>query len=1443
MDVARQQHAVMAAAQLQTIKAHPELSSLNASWQPVGPQTVASQQYGNVSGRISSIAIDPADSTGNTVYVGTTGGGVWKSTNAADPAASVVFTPLTDTLPVFSLNAGNSATASLSIGALSMNQGVLLAGTGDANEATDSYYGSGILRSTDGGLTWTLIQNSLDGVAGNHSFVGLGFAGFAWSGSTAGLVVAAVGDSAEGDLVNAPSAINSVKGLYYSTDAGVTWQMAVIQDGSQIVQTPLPTGGNHGGNAVTAVVWNPIRQRFYAAVRYHGYYESADGATWTRLTHQPGTSLTLTACPTNPGLLGNPNCPIFRGALAVQATTGDTFALTVDANNLDQGLWQDVCAVSGSICGNSVTFGTQLASTPLETGSGSTAIAQGDYNLALAAVPSGTDTLLYAGTEDLYRCSLSAGCILRNTINAVNGCAAPARVAPAQHALAALPGTSLLYIGNDGGLWRSTDGVAETGSPCSSSDASHFQNLNASLGSLAEVVSFAQHPTDPATLLVGLGANGTAATTSTATTAWPQLAIGEGGLTAIDPANPQNWYISTAAGVSIQSCSKGAACTATDFAGPATIASAQVNNDASVIDAPWLLDPALTQDLIVGTCRAWRGPANSGALWSSSNAISHMFGGPQSSTCTTTNPVTRSLAAGGPASSATSAQNAGSQVIYAGMAGPLEGGGSFAGHIFATTNASTASSTTTWTDLGLSPVVNDTANTGMFNPGGLDVSSIASDPHDATGLTVYATVMGLPGNGTNAAHVYRSTDGGAHWTNISSNLPNATANTLVVDPNDANTIYLASDTGVYVTTNVSSCATGNCWSVYGISLPNSPAVALSAAVGMTTGDGRTGELRVGTYGRGIWQIPLLTAVSPAQPAISLNPASLSFSTQAVGTLSASQTIVVTNSGNASLIVGSVAITGDFTESDTCTTAPIAAGATCSVQISFLPTVTGTRTGVLTVYGNISGGQATATLTGNAAPPAAIVLNPVTISFPPTIVNSSSAAINVTISNTGGVAASLGTPSITGDFAITANTCGATLASGVGCTVSLVFTPTASGTRSGSFTLTDDAGTQTVALSGIGNAPATDQLSPLTLTFAPQQLNTASVAQKVTLTNAGDVALTLIAAQITAGDFTAVNSCGTSLNSHSTCAVSVTYVPKSIGAGSGTLMISDQFRSQTVTLNGTGLAPPGVSLSPVSALAFAAIPVGSASPAQTVTVTNNGGVVLQLQSIAATGDFTIVAGSNTCGASIVPGGSCTLQLVFAPSASGTRTGQLTLSDSAANSPQTLSLSGVGIDFSLTANGSTTVTITSGKNAVYPLLLASSANVTGTVSFTCSGTPANATCVVTPATTSLGTTTTVSVTVNTGVSTTAFLRQRLQLSVFLALLVPIGLLRARSRIRLTAICCLLLLSGCGGDRLIPAASTGGGGSSAGPVTPSGTYPIVVSGSSAGLVRTVNLTLTVQ
>ncbi len=1469
MSAARAEHAAMAP-DAGRLRAMTGTTGLSATWQPLGPSSLGSLQYGAVSGRVTSVAVDPADATGNTVYVGTTGGGVWKSTNAAGAAGSVSFAPLTDTLPVFSNNAGTTATASLSIGALSVANGVLLAGTGDPNDATDSYFGSGLLRSADGGLTWTLVQNSQDGVAGTHSWMGLAFAGFAWSTATPNLVVAALTQSVEGDVVNASA--QATKGLYYSTDAGVTWGMSTIMDGTQTVQTPEPLEENLGGNAVTSVVWNAVRQQFYAAVRYHGYYQSADGVTWTRMTHQPATTLSLTACPTDPGGTGNTNCPIFRGTLAVQPVTGDLFALTTDGNNLDQGLWQDVCGLTNGSCASAaVMFGTRLTSTPLEVGGGNSAIFQADYDQALLAMPTTTgnaaDTTLLVGTDDLYRCTLSAGCSLRNTTNATNGCAAPAMVAPAQHAVVAagvaVPG--LLFVGNDGGLWRSTDGVAETGSACAATDASHFDNLNAGLGSLGETVSLAEDPSNADVVLAGFGAMGTAATTTATggTGSWPQLSDGEGGSAMINPADPTQWTISTGAGVNLLTCGHGSACAAADFAGLPTIGASQTDGDSSLLDAPSLLDAAVPGDVLVGTCRVWRGPASNGAAWSSANAISPPLGAQTTSVCTASSAMVRSLAVGGTAVGGTGASSADSPVIYAGMAGLGDGGGSLPGHLFATDTGGVG--TGAWVDVAANPVSNGQGVTATFNPQGFDVSSVAIDPHDPTGATVYATVMGFSEPGATTPHVYRSTNGGGSWTNVTRNLPNVPANSIVVDPNDANTVYVALDTGVYVTTSVTSCATANCWSVFGSGLPQAPVTELAVGVNIPTGDGRTGELRAGTYGRGVWQAPLLTAGYPAKPVMTVLPTSLVFGAQSSGTASAAQTVTVTNTGNATLTVSQVATTGDFSETNTCVGTAVAIGASCTAQVVFLPTATGVRTGLLTIYGNVAGGQATVTLSGTGTTAASIALTPLFLNFAATTIgstasNSTGSAPFLTVSNTGGQTATLGALTVTGDFAVTQNTCGATLPSQTGCTLSVTFTPTASGTRTGTLTLVTSAGTVTAALTGIGVAPATDALAPLSLTFGTVVLNTASAAKTVTLSNSGDAALTLITAQVTAGDFAAVNTCGNSLNGHSSCTISVLFQPKNVGAETGVLSVSDQYRTQTVVLNGTGIAPAGVSLAPTSGLSFAATAVGMSSVAQTVTLTNNGGLPLTILSLASSGDFGMAAG-GTCGTVLAAASSCTLHIVFSPTIGGARTGTLTITSSAANSPHTLEMTGAGVDFSLAMNGSSTATLASSGIAGYPLLLSSVAGVPGTATLSCLGLPANTTCVVSPASAALGGDTQVLVNVATGVSASAAARpvvagRALGRGVWVAGLAPFGLLLLRRR-RLAGVLCALVmaaglgLSGCGAGRTIPADGIGGGGGGGGgsgdggttTLTPSGTYTLTVNATSAGLTRTVTLTLVVQ
>ena len=1433
---ARAQHAAM-------VRAQPQQSpGASATWQPVGPQQVSTSAWGLVTGRVTSLSADPYDSTGNTLYVGTTGGGVWESTNAA--GSSPAFAPLTDNLSAFS----SAILTSLSIGAVSVQPGgtgVVLAGTGDPNDATDSWYGAGLLRSADHGNTWTLIATSTAPSGEEYSFLGNAFAGFAWSTVNPGVVVAAVTQSEYG-LVTQTTMPSSILGLYYSQDAGQTWQLATIEDGTQVIESSqMPVTG---GNAATAVVWNPIRQSFYAAVRYHGYYSSPDGVTWTRLVNQPGANLTTEMCPPNAGASGSEACPIFRGALAVQPATGDLFALTVDANNLDQGLWQDACNLTAGQCASpTVLFATQIADQALDSTSGDGTIPEGDYNLWLAAVPSQQDTLLFAGTADIWKCSLANSCVWRNTTNTA-ACAA-AQVAPAQHAIDSTFGsTGLLYFGNDGGLWRSTDAVNQQQPPCSPNDAAHFQNLNSGLGSLAEVESFAEDPNNPSTWLAAFGEMGTAAPAAGGG-AWNQVLNGEGNVAAIDPVNPQNWYATSEFGVGINQCTEGTACNVAGF-GAVAIGESQVDNDVQVIPAAWVLDPADTANLILGTCRVWRGAAN-GAGWDAESLLSPILDHDQSTSFCDGDSEIRSLAVGADNSAGAS----GSEQIYAGMAGAIDGGGLTPGHLFAAAvnNASQAANTL-WTDDAASPVTNEPNQ--PFNPGAFDISSIYTDPHDASGQTLYVTVQGYSTPTMHEPLVYRSADGGAHWTDVTSDLPYAPANSVVVDPNDANIVYVALDSGVYITENVGACvpAGSACWNVYGTGLPNAPVISL-----MSYNQGATQTLRAATYGRGIWQVGLATA-GIAPTTVTVSPGSLVFAAEQVQTVSVAQTVTVTNTGTLNLNISSVSISGDFAETDNCGGESIAPQGSCQAQVTFDPTATGARSGALTIFANVTGGQLSVALSGTGLAPGDIVLTPTSLAFGSIDVGSTSPVQDVTIANTGGEPVALTGETVSSGFAITANTCGNSLPGETSCTVVITFSPAAAGTVSGALTITDSQGTQTAQLTGTGQSPPTDGLSPLLLNFSPQQVGTTSASQTVTLTNSGDQPLTQIAVSV-AGDFTAVSGCGTLLQGHGSCPITVAYSPTVIGAETGTLSVADELRSQSVTLAGTGVAPPGVSATPQS-INFGGYAAGTTSSVQTVTVTNSGGYALTGLAESVTADFSLA--SNNCPATLGVGAACQLGVVFsAPSVAGPVAGSLTIS--AANLPRalTVALAGAAEDFSIAVTGSSSAVVTSGQTSSFTLQLSGLGGTSGTVTLACTGAPENATCTfglaqngacpsATNATVPIsGTnTSTATVCIATGVATANASAQstgpnqpRGRAWPVLAMTIPLlflGLRRKRLATLLAIAAILVLIpAGCGVN-----ASSGSGGT--GPpknATPPGAYVFTATGTMSNITHSAAFDLTVQ
>jgi hypothetical protein len=268
------------------------------------------------------------------------------------------------------------------------------------------------------------------------------------------------------------------------------------------------------------------------------------------------------------------------------------------------------------------------------------------------------------------------------------------------------------------------------------------------------------------------------------------------------------------------------------------------------------------------------------------------------------------------------------------------------------------------------------------------------------------------------------------------------------------------------------------------------------------------------------------------------------------------------------------------------------------------------------------------------------------------------------------------------------------AAGLPSGVTAGFSPNPTTTTS-TLTLTASAtaatGTFTVTINGVSgsvNASTTLSLtvnpgstgppvtvSPTSLTWGTVPLGGTGAAKSVTLTNTGSVVLN-ISSISASGDFALASSskpCGSTLAAGKSCIIKVTFTPTQLGKRAGTLTLVDNSPSspQTVALSGTG--GPQAKLTPAAAT-FASEPVGVASPAKMFTLSNLQSVALTGISIATTGDFSV--STKTCSTTLAAKSTCTISVVFTPTQTGKRTGQLQVSDSAIGSPQISNLTGTG-----------------------------------------------------------------------------------------------------------------------------------------------------------------------
>ena len=410
--------------------------------------------------------------------------------------------------------------------------------------------------------------------------------------------------------------------------------------------------------------------------------------------------------------------------------------------------------------------------------------------------------------------------------------------------------------------------------------------------------------------------------------------------------------------------------------------------------------------------------------------------------------------------------------------------------------------------------------------------------------------------------------------------------------------------------------------------------------------------------------------------------------------------------------------------------------------------------------------------------------------------------------------------------------------------------------------------QTSLPSGATSAAFVAKLTLIpTLTVAPTSLNFGTIlipntspAKTVTLTNNTNAAIAFTSAVVNGSpgaantDYMVTNSCSGSIpfGATNTCTLSVTFKPTVVGAETATLRLtdSDSTSPQNIALTGTGANPtPAVGLAPTS-LTFGSQLLNTTSAAQTVTLTNTGTGPLTIVSIAASGDFAASPGATPCpitppATPLAAGASCTISVTFMPTATGARTGTLTITDNATGSPHTVGLTGTGTntppDFTLSA-APTTVTVAQGAASTPVTITVNPTNgFNSAVALTCAGAPANSICTlspasITPPTTSALTFTAHAMLVPLPMTKPAPPLNMLRIVPLFFVLMLLFLLRSTQRFRtrlamVSAIIICVTLAACSG----PSGPNNN--------TAKGNYPLTVTGTSGALTHNVTVTVTVN
>ncbi|MFI6007781.1 choice-of-anchor D domain-containing protein [Streptomyces sp. NPDC051243] len=419
------------------------------------------------------------------------------------------------------------------------------------------------------------------------------------------------------------------------------------------------------------------------------------------------------------------------------------------------------------------------------------------------------------------------------------------------------------------------------------------------------------------------------------------------------------------------------------------------------------------------------------------------------------------------------------------------------------------------------------------------------------------------------------------------------------------------------------------------------------------------------------------------PRLEVAPARLAFGPQAIRTVSPPQRLTVTNTGSRPAARVSLAVSREWRVTTPLPGTALPPGGVLTLDVVFSPGHSGPLAGTLVVDADTLDGPVAVALEGTGVAAPITLLNPGALAFGDQPLSTHGLPRTLTVSNEGVLDLEIGAVDLVGphagDFSVTEDRCRReTIPPERSCTVAVLFTPSVLGARSAELRITDNASgsPRTVALTGTGVPAPVCGADPTAVGFPPQRVGTAAAPQQVTLTNNGTGPITVTSAAVmgaAAGDYTVQQGCtGGPLAPGGTCVVEVTFLPTAIGPRDAELVVrcAAPVPGLSVPLTGTGLGtvvtfdPPG--------LVFGSQPVGTFSARQDLLLFNTGNTELTIQSLSVSGDFRH---DHSCGA-LRPNGYCRIRVIFLPTAKGTRTGEVHVTDSLGRT-HTAALLGTGV----------------------------------------------------------------------------------------------------------------------------------------------------------------------